>query len=137
LASENGKYVSIDNASNADVTNATYTDWGSNATVDVPSWATKARLVVSLTNISGVSAVAVSNIRTVIGSNTGKEIRHVSNTDAHSQPLTYSDEIILSATGTQIIKLQAKRDSGGGALRANGGGVLLGANFSFFIVFLP
>ena len=115
-----------DNASSA-----SFADFGlGTSTVAVPTWATKAIISAGFNGSYQINGSSDTDFRIVFGSVNGRFIRRASQESTNSLDCSWSDEITLSGTGSQVLKIQAKRITGSGNMR-----VSTDSSFSFVINF--
>lgn len=120
LSNTNSEWKTFTPAGNTDITSGSMTDWVTGfSNVTIPSWATKARVTFSVGFTCG-AASADSNIRLVIGAANGTTFQLSKNSFPTSGVyyFTYIDEITLSGSGSQAIKIQCQRTAGTGFIRS-------------------
>ena len=107
----------------SDSTGASYSDWGYNTTITVPSWANRALVTSSVNSFVSVSSTTIGNARTVIGSDNGIDSAVLSQTDTaifnDKRSMTWTESITLTGTGSVTLKMQVKETAGSGAIRIN------------------
>lgn len=106
-------------AGNSDITSSSMADWITGFdNLNVPSWATKARVSCVVGYTTGSASADIST-RLVIGSDNGTSFKLAQNSfpTGGAYYKTLIDEITLTSTGTKTVKLQAQRTAGVGFLR--------------------
>lgn len=107
----------------SDATSATFNTWGPGATVDVPTWATSAIITVTITPVKPITSTSNTSIRVALGA----AVSAARTVDIANSSALNNDVAFATVTGvtidpadvgtTAIIKIEAKRNSGVGALR--------------------
>lgn len=118
---------------NSDSTGS-WADWGATTTVDVPTWANRAIVIASVQNFYSVSSTTLGEARVVIGSNNGASSGKLSQTALNANEgrhISWMDEITLTATGSQTLKIQVIEIGGTGAVRVDST-----SRFDWIITFL-
>ena len=106
-------------SSNTDVTSSSYVDVFTIGTLSIPTWATKA--IVTLMGTADTLTSAVDgDVRIEIGgtdTSAGHRIPYSSHPNNQIFQVSFLEEVSLSVTGSQALKLQAKRAAGAGDFR--------------------
>lgn len=133
IAAQNQEFLSWIPSTTQALTSATFIDFGQGtATANVPTWATKARVTFSMSGSFQTTSGSDTNVRVHIGTANGASVRRASQSTSDSLDITYVDEITLSGTGSQTVKVQAMRASGTGALNIG-----TASRFAFIISYHP
>ena len=133
LNSANGEFASWVPSGNSDTSSATFVAWGNGtATLSIPTWATKARISATITRVECVSSAVATEFKLFIGADAGRVVRFDETTSTAARPLAWNDQITLTSTGSQTLKIDAARVSGTGAFRV---GTI--SDFTFIITYHP
>lgn len=113
-------------------TSGTLADWLSPGNVTVPAWATKARFQATLTGHFAITAGANSYVAkpTIGGQGPASVGQLVDPGSGIRFQMSWTNLITLSGSGVQAVKIQAARQAGTGAWRADAVTVL-GVNVEF------
>lgn len=105
---------------NSDNDQASYTDWGAGTfALTVPTWAVTARIQANITSLVQVTGASSGALKIMVGTASGKEISLGPQLTSDRPNISWADEITLTGTGAQTLKIQAKRTAGTGATRAS------------------
>lgn len=104
-------------------TGASMVDWINIGNVTVPTWATTAHIILSVSAVFEITAAGnLYDTRVVIGTDVGRTIEGLhgsSGVNTRYVNYTFVDAIPLTATGSKALKIQALRVAGTGAWRAD------------------
>lgn len=133
LDGANSEFASWVPSGTDDLTSGTYADFGNGtATLTIPSWATKVRIQANINRVIGVTSDGTYDIRLVVGSDNGTAVQQKLDASlANSENISWADEITLTGTGSQTLKIQAKLSAGGGAMR-----VITSSSFTFIVEYI-
>jgi len=124
-------YATWTPSGNSDATSGGFADYGSGTvSVTVPTWATKVIVSTSIFGTYQITSTSETDLKIVFGSVSGVTVHKYSLVASQANDCAWSEELTLSGTGSQTLKVQARRTSGTGAMRTP-----TNALFSFVITF--
>jgi hypothetical protein len=110
-------------AGNTDsTTGGTLTDWINLGYVTVPDWAPSCQIVLAMSGVYEITAAGNTyDTRLVIGTDVGRTIQMYGGAIVSARFInhTYVDNIPITSTGAKAVKIQAARQIGTGAWRAD------------------
>jgi hypothetical protein len=117
-----------------DFGSTTLGDWFTIGSATVPSWATKARVTISINYFYPITATNTMEAVLVFGSVSGVTRRLYATGHAINDPMhcSWTEDITLSGSGSQTVKVQAQRITG-----ANGVRIDTASDISLHIRYIP
>lgn len=114
---------------NSDYSSGSVGTWVTMGNATVPSWATKAKIVLTIRAFLAITSTATASANVSLGGVAGAATLITDTNYAANEHLTTMlvDEITLSGTGSQSLIVQAQRTGGSGALRSAAGVTIFSA----------